>query len=507
MSFALVRLDTLEAVPVVDDSLFVGSEERKVDLCLKGDCVAAVHGELAADAHGIKVEAFAPADVLVNGQSVQSALLFAGDRLTIGPFDFRVERMGSDSSSPVRQLPVTLYSGVAVTFDGADDETSVRLPSPPPAVAPVASHTSVAAPLPDSQWCVRLGTVELGPMPWSEVAGMLARGELQPTDEACCAGGSSWQAIADMTLPSRSQTSPQAVVVDSTAAASPVASVVPVEEPTAPVEQPAATGPVVAEPQYFIQRPSGEEGPLPRHAVQQFVSQGTLAADTPVRLEWSRRWSTAVDLGFAYPDSDSEPLSDDAVTADSESSDELAPAETVSSAVADPVVSQRGDIRWGLLAPFFYARSALYSLRSLSGKHLLLLVLAGSAIGYAGNVWMNRRARTALTGTVLLDDAPLGEVVVTFTGMQSGEVAAGVADGQGRFRILTLTGRLTPGMYRITVEPKAGHGTTVPHGKGKQLVPERYALLTTSDVTIDVTAGRTDYELLLSRLPGGPLAR
>ncbi len=147
------------------------------------------------------------------------------------------------------------------------------------------------------------------------------------------------------------------------------------------------------------------------------------------------------------------------------------------------------------------------SLRSLSLKHLVLLLLAGGSVSIAAQRIMNRYARTALTGTVLLDDQPLGDVTVTLTGMKSGEVASGVADSSGRFQVLTLSGTLSPGPYRITVQPEAGPGATVPHGKGKQIVPVHYAVLSTSDVTVDVTAGQTDYELQLSRLPRSSSAR
>ena len=49
MSFVLVRTDTLEALPIGTDAVFVGSADWKVDLCLAGDWVDDVHCELAGD--------------------------------------------------------------------------------------------------------------------------------------------------------------------------------------------------------------------------------------------------------------------------------------------------------------------------------------------------------------------------------------------------------------------------------------------------------------------------
>lgn len=497
MSFALLRSETDELIPVTQEPVFAGRAEWKVDLCLAGDGVDEVHCELAADPHGIRVESLCPAGVQVNGQSVQSALLFAGDQLTIGPFDFRVERVGAESSRPVRQLPVTFHTGVAVAAENAGytaDPVQIEVPSP---VA--GTEIEAAAELqPDSLWLVRLGAVELGPMGWSQVEEMLERGELQPSDLACREGEPNWQAIETL-LPHRRRavnTPPGASVIEhvevrETKATVPLASRPerqPVIESDGATESPAPTATGAAEPQYFIQRSSGEEGPLPRLAVQELVSQGTLPADTPVRLEWNTRWSNAVDLGFACPNT--------APNAEQESDTAIETPPKKSAA------SQVGRIRWGLLAPLFYTRSLVYSLRSLSWKHLTLLILACGTVSFAAQRWMNRQARTALTGTVLLDDAPLGEVVVTFTGMSTREIAAGVADSRGSFRVLTIDGTLSPGPYRITVQPRAGRGVTVPHGKGKQVVPERYALLATSDLTIDVSDEQADYQVSLSRTGG-----
>lgn len=514
MGFVLVRIDTLEELPIDEEEVFVGSAEWKVDLCLAGESVDEVHCELAADSHGIRVESLSPAGVLVNGQTIQSALLFVNDQLTIGAFEFRVERADGNTSRPVRQLPATLHAGISI---GPEDDDEDMRQKPLSSVIPADADgepVSVDANR-DGLWQVRLGPLELSPMSWAEVDDMLERGELSGADSVCRSGSSNWQPIRSLAGARPSSSVPPATVrsepgkppdfnsarrEDSRRAEWPVQAT-PCARPPAtnqmtfdsrpdhanepPVPNPSA----VVEPQYFIQSRSGEEGPLPRHSVQELISRGELAAESPVRLEWNTRWSTAIDLGFAYPNGNLQSCEENG-----------GPAETLQVSPERTRASRGSSVRWTLMAPIFYSRSFVYSLRSLPLKHLVALLLACGAVGFAAQQWMNRRARTALTGTVMLDEKPLGDVVITLTGMRSGEVAAGVADDIGRFRILTISGTLTPGPYRITVQPRAGSGAIVPHGDGKQLVPERYALLATSDVTIDVTAEHTDYSIPLTRL-------
>jgi hypothetical protein len=516
MGFVLVRIDTLEELPIDGEEVFVGSAEWKVDLCLAGESVDEVHCELASDSHGIRVESLSPAGVLVNGQTIQSALLFANDQLTIGAFEFQVQRAGGNTSRPVRQLPATLHAGISIAPED-DDEDMRQEPfsSVPPADAdgePVADDANR-----NGLWQVRLGSLELGPMGWAEVGDMLQRGELSGADTVCRSGSSDWQPIRSLAgarpstfVPSEALRSEPGKPPDSSSArredsrqaewpvqATPCARPPVTSQATfdsrpdhanePPVPNPSAVA--VVEPQYFIQSRSGEEGPLPRHCVQELISRGELAAESPVRLEWNNRWSTAIDLGFAYPNGNQQPCEEHG-----------GPAETRQVSPEHTRGSHGGSVSWMLMAPLFYTRSFVYSLRSLPLKHLIALLLACGTVGFAAQQWMNRRARTALTGTVMLDEKPLGNVVITLTGMRSGEVAAGVADGKGQFRILTISGTLTPGPYRITVRPQAGSGAVVPHGDSQQVVPERYALLATSDVTIDVTAEHADYSISLTRL-------
>lgn len=453
MSFVLVRTDTLETLPIGTDAVFVGSAEWKADLCLADDGVDEVHCELAADPHGIRVESLSPDGVQVNGQTIQSALLFANDQLAIGPFEFRIERALVDPSRPMRQLPTTLHAAAVVAFEAGDDPEPTPHEHSDPAV--VDDKTSVDA----RSKC--------------QIPPRSGNGRVEPSRHA------------DWTSPVQATAEKSALERET------------IESPPTSPDRPSAPLPsAIDEPQYFIQRRSSEEGPLPRSAVQELVSRGELSAETPVRLEWNSRWSSAADLGFAYPDAGLK----------SQPQNEAAEAGTRTAPEHSSSASVTAGVRWGLMAPFFYARSMTTSLRSLSLKHLVLLLLAGGSVSFAAQRIMNRYARTALTGTVVLDGQPLGNVKVTLTGMKSGEVASGIADNSGRFRVLTLNGTLSPGPYRITVQPEAGPGATVPHGKGKQIVPARYAVLATSDVTLEVTAGQTDYELQLSQLPGAQSA-
>ena len=524
MSFVLVRTDTLEALPIGTDAVFVGSAEWKVDLCLAGDGVDDVHCELAGDPHGIRVESLSPDGVQVNGQEIQSALLFADDQLVIGPFEFRAERARTDLSRLVRQLPATLHAGISIDVEQSEDQFEAQ---PSPAEFPKDPERAFlpASSNHNSLWMVRRGEVEFGPMEWSEIDSMLARDELNSSDFACRERERDWYQIETLggspTRPSAfpASTNPAATQRSSHSAErqnQPRQSVQPdASEATAahadshdtsvdsrsgylqglpvpgPTPESAPRPATTAEPQYFIQSRSGEEGPLPRHAVQELVRQGELSTDTPVRLDWNDRWSNAANLGFAYPDGSLQSINDNDIPIEEQKP---------SPARGDALLSSSAS--WTLMAPVNHTRSLVYSLRSLPLKYLVLLLLVCGAAGFAAQRWMNGSNRTALTGTVMLDEQPLGDVVVTFNGMKSGEVAAGVADDSGRFQVLTISGKLTPGPYRITVQPKAGPGVTVPHGDRRQVVPERFTLLATSDATIDVIAGQTDYAVPLSRIPG-----
>jgi|GEM_PF-1518007 len=509
MSFVLVRKHTLEALPIGADAVFVGCAGWKVDLCLAGDGVDEVHCELVADPHGIRVESLSPDGVLVNGQPVQAALLFANDQLTVGSFEFRVERAGGDSSRPDLRLPVTLHAGASVVFEDADRESGNDGEPILPAARSsgrVVQGVGSSEFRSDGLWRVRLGSLELGPLDWSEIRAMLDRGELQPADSVCRQGEVVWQSIERVTGSQRnSEARPSPAIFserrrnssartganfsDSFAAASGHAGVrlqiESGETATADSATSATSSSAVVEPQYFIRRRSGEDGPLPRHAVQELFGEGALPANTPVRLEWHSQWSNAVELGFACPDAGTEVRAEPG---------------TSSATLPEPVPAPRGSSAdWRLMAPLFYARSALYSVHGLPLRYLVLLLLVLGATAYAMKSWTSQPASTALTGTVLLDDEPLGDVVVTFTGTRSGEVAAGVADSDGRFRILTISGRLSPGPYRITVQPDERSKATSSQVDGRRSVPKRYALPATSDVAIDVTAEQADYQIALSR--------
>jgi len=466
----------------------------------------------------------------------------------------------------------------------------------------------------DSRWLVRMagaGGMALGPMSWSDVQEMLARGEARIDDLVCSEGSTTWQDIESATLqksvvatrdgvgkadddataslaampteeiPTSSATEgergtnsiasgsrklqqawrnyqnpasedrrsinlppdqPPADVVgkfdewdsdsgpvglredestamEAVARSSPLSNPtpsVPVEIPTghqvpqgdserqtpdsAPIEIRIPTAETTVshdvaardDPQYFIQCTSGESGPLPRNVVQELVYESSVSTDTCVRLEWTPQWSTATALGFTFPTSET-------VDAATESVD--------NSRLAGD--RRSGTVLWLILAPAFYLRTGLLFLRSLSWQWLALLVVACCLLFVVTKGWVMQSARTALSGTVTLDSNPLSNVTITFSGLGTGQVVTGISDQNGRFRLMTIDGQLTPGTYRVIVRSPDGEGKFPQPGNGGRAIPVRYGTFSTSDASVRVLAGRTQYDVVLTtmnvlRQPDGP---
>ena len=134
----LIRIDSSEKLVIDRPSMMIGRSRRRADFQIDDATVSAVHCELQVEKSGLTVRDMSRHGTLVNGRRVDQAKLHEGDILEIVGYRFHV------------------------TFENSD---------PLPRKAPA-----------QDEWFVRLAGIELGPMPWDELAGMVERKELQKQD-------------------------------------------------------------------------------------------------------------------------------------------------------------------------------------------------------------------------------------------------------------------------------------------------------------------------------------
>jgi hypothetical protein len=146
---ALIRIDGSEKIVIDRPSIVVGRSRKRADFQIDDPTVSSVHCELKTDPSGLTIRDLSRHGTLVNGRKVDSAKLHEGDIVEIVGFRFHVVFDGA--ASPTRTVP-------------ASDE-----------------------------WFVRMVGIELGPMPFDELAGMAQRGELQPEDQVRAVTGTQWQ--------------------------------------------------------------------------------------------------------------------------------------------------------------------------------------------------------------------------------------------------------------------------------------------------------------------------
>jgi len=139
---------------------------------------------------------------------------------------------------------------------------------------------------------------------------------------------------------------------------------------------------------------------------------------------------------------------------------------------------------------------------------MLNLLLAGTLILFLAGC--NRSSLEAdVSGTVTLDDQPIGPGVVVFARAGGGSPAIGTIDAGGRYRLKTSreTG-LAAGTYHVSVSIRERPVDIQPGERpppGKLLIPEKYAQSATSGLEFEVQSGRNTIDIeLTSSGSGGP---
>jgi hypothetical protein len=288
MVMFLESADRSQRFPLDRESIFIGSSAWKSDICLTGPGIQGVHCELTLLDRGVRVVALADSGVSVNNETVREATLFDGDDLGIAQLRFR------------------LTSGA--------NEAASELPTAQNVVSP-AAHVPVATSL--SRWMVRLGGLNLGPLDWEELQAMIGRGEVRLDDDVQRENESTWQPLRNV-IP---RSGGDALLCDD---ASTELVDQPVRRPRSRrqakkshsfFEEVASTldtgssevdvaadelleTEVPLAPQFFILRGSDEIGPLPRQAIQELANEGSIQAESPVRVEDTETWTTAAAVGI-----------------------------------------------------------------------------------------------------------------------------------------------------------------------------------------------------------------
>lgn len=473
MAMILESADRSQRFPLDRESIFVGSSEWKSDICLTGPNIADVHCELTCDEHGVRVVALAGGGVTVNGAPVREATLTAGDELGIALLRFRL--MGDTSGSD--------FAGAANAEVNSKAE-------------PVAPHLS--------RWVVRMSGMNLGPLDWDELQTMISRGEVRLDDEVQRENDSAWRPLRDV-LPTSGgdgllcDDSPDFVPrrrrVRQKAAEGVVLSEPADESSNASADDAVDEGGETAQtdvplaPQFFIKRTDEEVGPLPRQAIQELANEGSVLANTPVRLEDAEKWSTAAAVGFhcraAVPT-----------------------ASQIDSSVDSKPKHRVTGILWIVFAPYYFLSGVAATIEKIDRR---LAAKWGAAIVVAGFLafgWFRSWSQTAMRGVVTVDGQPVSEALIQLTGAGTGDSAMGVSDGNGNFRVVTLDGELKPGLYLVTVRPlsevsgsRPAHEDAVDVPTATSDIPDRYRHINTTDAAVEITSKKSSYTVALTSEP------
>lgn len=347
------------------------------------------------------------------------------------------------------------------------------------------------------RWLVDISGLRLGPLDRADIQQMLDSGELRLDDRICREDSEDWHAAhelfdddgdqlltdsaSDMLLSTPAPPTESRPAgrndhhsISRNAVTSPSAPQSELADADDLSESLSATA-IACEPMFFVQRDGDEVGPLSLSVVQQFVDEGLLNPQTPVRGEDDEAWTSAEDYGFEFPAvPNDEPV-----------------AETKSSALLGDRL--RGGAIWFVFAPFFFVFSGGRSLSSLSRRQAVAIVVALVVIAFAGFHVIRTWSQTALTGRITLDGEPLADVMISLTGPATGDSGAGVSGSGGRFRIVTMDGELKPGTYQVTVHPLP---TVDPNAERR--IPEQYGILGMSDIVLEVTETTSTCEIELS---------
>jgi len=444
MAMILESADRSQRFPLDRESIFVGSSEWKSDICLNGPDIADVHCELTRDEQGVRVIALADGGVTVNGAAVREATLSAGDELGIALLRFRLTGDSdgpSDTSSPQHELQTMISRGEVRLDDEVQRENEATW-QPLRDVLPQSGG--------DGLLCDDDSDEPVDFVPQRRRSSKISEQRARSSKRAESPAENSFDEVQDA------------------------------DDDSAEMEVPLA-------PQFFIKRGDEEVGPLPRQAIQELANDGSVLANTPVRLEDAEKWSTAAAVGFHCQA---------AVPTGSQ----------VDSSVDSKAKHRATGILWIVFAPYYFVSGVAATVEKIDRRRAAKWGAAIVIAGFLAFGWFRSWSQTAMRGVVTVDGQPVSEALIQLTGAGTGDSAMGVSDGNGNFRVVTLDGELKPGLYLVTVRPlsevsgnRPAHAVDVPTATSD--IPDRYRHINTTDAAIEITSEKSSYTVALTSEP------
>ena len=358
------------------------------------------------------------------------------------------------------------------------------------------------------RWLVEISGLRLGPLDRADVEEMIDSGEIRLNDRVCAEGSDNWQRASTVfadeeevvflaaPAPSHSQVNsvggkPVSTEFVSQTVGDPQADSSPV---------PSSDSEEAAEAYFYIQRDGVEVGPLTLLTVREFVDDGLLQPETPIRGEDDLDWTTAKEYGLEFPVPEVEGAND--------------PTPAAQSAVDGKGPHLSGGLLWLVFAPFFFLTSGGRSVAEMSRRQLVVAATAVLLLGYAGFYVARNWSQTALTGTITLDGDPVQGAAVFFHDRENRRYSWGMTNPQGRY-LLMLDSRksgVMPGLKEIEITTtknpggspadgesganqfEEGQDDVAPKRTGER-IPAKYN--TNSTLTYDVTTSSdsVDFEL------------
>ncbi len=349
------------------------------------------------------------------------------------------------------------------------------------------------------QWFVDLAGVRLGPLDRAGLLEMYESGNLRADDRIQPVGLTIWEPLrtlwtnqpghnADSSLgddylpPSRHS----ATLDDSS------------EEAFAAVQldelDVSQTSSSEALPQFFFIINDREVGPVLFDTLQELADEQEIDRTTHIRAEASSVWMTAKELGVRFPVITRDPAAPKprAVPIPKQSEHQAAPqvqctqTPSPNTTPTDKANSNNGyssilgGLMWAIFAPFHYLSAVAASIGNVRRTQAITCLATALVMGaWIHSLYWNW-STTAVTGTIRIGEQPLPAVLVTLTNMLTGETAIGFTNSSGAFSVKTLSGKLSPGTYRVTVaRPSEYESADLPE------LPRPYQALATSNLDIE----------------------
>lgn len=502
MSPLLVSLTDKKTFALNRPSVFIGRDQWRADVRLSGELVDEVHCELIRHGTGFRLINLSETGTLVNGKRVDEAVLCDGDELTIASHRLQLSCGTAAGESRVEVWSDDVAESEWATVNRHPGENEATGPR---AVVPGTSPPR-SSPSDSELWRIQLAGVELGPMPWDELYKMVDSGQAQLADPVRSTESPDWRPLSEVIAAEPMSDSSTPLLPLPLAKMEPAVGMEGAGTPPAitdpnhadsdlPGSHENQTEPLPVAPQYFVMLGETETGPVPLDTLQQLALERRLTGVTRVRREDESEWSVAGGLGIAFPPP--QEVFDEPPTEELTKPGRAPSPET-------PARKLWTRLAWLVISPIYNTANAVRAVLSLSPKTMaisgVVLVVGGSLL----LTWVRGWSQTALSGILTLDGKPLPAVVVTLTGMTTGDSAVGVTDGDGRFSAITLDGDLVPGNYHVSV-------SELPDSELGQLkdepvrtrIPVKYQSLGTTDMIIEVMPDQSDYDIpLTTKLSG-----